>query len=73
MNSRQPISLRVSDMHCNGCAERVATVLERHEDVQSADVSFDTETATIEVNTPHPDVEAMVRAIEQAGFKAERR
>lgn len=61
-------SYRIPDMHCEGCAKRVTTVLERLEGVRSADVSFDDKTAQVEYDEDAVGHDEMRDAVEKAGY-----
>lgn len=64
----QETTLRVPDIKCDGCVERVANVLERLDGVRSARVTLGDKTARVEHDaeaTPPADLEA---AVEKAGY-----
>lgn len=63
--------LLVEGMTCNGCARNVTNAIQRVPGVQSATVSLQDRNALVrwEANA-EPDVTAVVRSIEKAGFKA---
>jgi len=63
------ITLSVPDMKCDGCAEAVESALTKLDLVKRADVSLDTKTVTVELNTDGP-VETLVAAIVAAGYSA---
>ncbi len=60
--------LPVEGMTCASCAARLQRVLGRVEGVESADVNYATAQATISVQPGEVDREALVEAIERAGF-----
>ena len=62
------VSLRIDGMHCDGCAERITTLLEKAPGVRDAAVSFADGQARVRYN-PHTVNEAgLVEVIEQGGF-----
>lgn len=65
------LQLRVPDMRCEGCAERVARVLERIEGVRSADVSLEDKIATVEVVDGAVEIDDLTAAVEKAGYSPE--
>jgi copper chaperone CopZ len=62
---------RVPDMHCQGCANRVATVLERLEGVRSTDVSFEEKTAEVDLADGATEFDDLKAAVEKAGYTVE--
>lgn len=61
--------LSVKGMHCEGCVTRVQAALENVDGVRRAEVSLDEEEATVEADGT-PAGEALVRAVEDAGYEA---
>ena len=61
-------TLRVDGMDCAGCAVAVRTALERVKGVQSAEVDFAAGLASVRGDAP---VEALAKAVAQAGYRAE--
>ena len=64
------ITMKVSGMHCDGCASRIKTVLEKEPGVHKASVSHPTGTAEIRFNERSLNEQRLVGIIEQAGFEA---
>ncbi|MFB6272949.1 MAG: heavy-metal-associated domain-containing protein [Salinibacter sp.] len=62
------VRFRVPDMHCEGCADRVTTVLERLGGVRSAEVSLDDKAAEVKVADDSVDVDDLTAAVETAGY-----
>jgi len=50
------VQIRIPDMKCEGCAERVTRVLERQEGIRSADVSFDEKRSIFMLASPDVEV-----------------
>ena len=63
------VTLRIDGMHCDGCAERIRTVVSREAGVEEAEVSYGAGEARIRYN-PHVVTEkALTEIIEGAGFR----
>jgi Cu+-exporting ATPase len=62
------IDLAISGMTCASCVSRVEKVLNRVPGVTNASVNLATERA--QVNGEHPDLAALIRAVEKAGYGA---
>jgi Cu+-exporting ATPase len=63
------VALGLSGMTCVACAARIERVLNRVPGVQ-ASVNFATETAEIRYDAAHADLQALVNAVEGAGYHA---
>lgn len=61
--------LKIEGMHCDGCAARIRTVLEREPGVRSAEVSFTNKQARVEYNLQSLDEGRLVEVVETAGFE----
>lgn len=72
MMTTQETTLSIGGMHCEGCAERVANVLERLEGVQAAKVSLEDKEAHVTHDADIPSFEQMKEAVEKASYEAER-
>ncbi len=63
------LTLKINGMHCDGCAERIRTVVGKQAGVQQAEVSYTDGEARIHYN-PHAVTEkALAEVIERAGFR----
>ena len=60
--------LKIEGMHCDGCAERIATVLEREPGVRTARASFTNREVQVKFNLRSVDEVRLVQVIETAGF-----
>jgi copper chaperone CopZ len=60
----------ITGMHCNGCAQGLTSELERARGVVSARVSFTNRLAVVAFDTNRTTTATLVKAIEEAGFKA---
>lgn len=62
------VIFNIDGMHCDGCAERVRTLLSKEAGVREARVSFAEGSAEVRYN-PHSTSEARLReVIEKGGF-----
>lgn len=63
-------TIEIEGMHCEGCAERIDTVLRRLDGVSEADVSLAAGRARVRHDADEAPVEALLRAIGRAGYGA---
>jgi Cu+-exporting ATPase len=68
--SQQKINLDITGMHCASCAVRIEEALRAVPGVRAASVNLATEKATVEVDPAQVPVEALIRAVEAAGYGA---
>jgi Cu+-exporting ATPase len=68
----QKVSLSVTGMSCAACARRVEKVLSGTAGVSAANANLAAETATVEYDPASADPEALIRAIEGAGYGVEK-
>ena len=66
------LKLKIDGMNCDGCAERITTVLEKEPGVRKAQVSFAEGFGDIAYNDHSVEEKRIFEVIEQAGFSAER-
>lgn len=66
----QTTELRVDGMTCSGCVKSVSRVLEAVPGVTAAEVSLETGKARVTFDPVQVNVEALVAAIENAGYEA---
>ncbi len=64
---------KVHGMHCDGCAQIIQSVLERHEGVQTCAVSFAEGTARVLFDPARADESRLRSAIEKTGYQVEPR
>ena len=62
---------KVTGMHCEGCANRVTTVLKKVEGVRSAEVSLDKEQAEVAFDTSKTGFNQLKDNVEKAGYGLE--
>jgi len=69
------IELKINGMTCTSCAGRVEKQLNKLENVESANVNFATEVATVKLKEldPQQDIilEELIRAVQSAGYEAD--
>ncbi len=61
------LTITVEGMHCGGCEQTVEDALREVDGVTDASADRDAEAATVSGSA---DVEALVTAVEQAGYRA---
>jgi Cu+-exporting ATPase len=69
MTSLTHIDLQITGMHCASCSARLEKVLNRLPEVQAA-VNIATEKAHIDYNPKQTDLNALIKAVQGAGFDA---
>jgi len=70
MDTTQAVDLSITGMTCASCVSRVEKVLSAVPGVTEVSVNLATERAHIGLTT-HPDLTALIRAVQKAGFEAE--
>jgi Cu+-exporting ATPase len=68
--SQQKINLDITGMHCASCVMHIEEALQALPGVRAASVNLATEKATVEVDPAKAQIEALVRAVEAAGYGA---
>ena len=66
------LTLKIDGMHCDGCAERITTLIEKEPGVRKVAVSFSAGEGRIAYNSLRVMPERIVEVVKQAGFGAER-
>jgi len=66
----QQISLKITGMHCASCVARIEGALRQVPGVRMASVNLATEKALVELDPAGAKVEALVCAVEEAGYGA---
>ncbi len=64
----RPLDLPVEGMTCGSCSARVQRILERRDDVESAEVNYATGKARV-VLGEHPDLDGIASAVEKIGYQ----
>jgi copper chaperone CopZ len=65
---REQVAFDVPDMKCSGCVERMQSVLARLDGVQSASTDLEEKTATVRHDADRTSPDAILDAIETAGY-----
>jgi len=66
----QQMSLKITGMHCASCVARIEGALRQVPGVRMASVNLATEKALVELDPAEAKVEALVSAVEEAGYGA---
>lgn len=69
---REQAAFDVPDLKCSGCVERVQSVLGRVDGVQSASADLEAMTATVRYDADRTSPDALLEAIEKAGYSPTR-
>ena len=64
------VSLNIEGMHCNSCASGIQMVLQSTDGVINASASYDTKKGEVEFDEEKTNLENIIKAIEQLGYKA---
>jgi len=64
------IALDIAGMHCNSCASGIQMVLQSTDGVVNASASYDTKKGEVEFDEEKTNLENIIKAIEQLGYKA---
>jgi Cu+-exporting ATPase len=68
----EKLTFNIPDLHCKGCAERSANILERVDGVQTASVTFDDKSAEVEYDSDKASFDEMKAALTKANYTAEK-
>lgn len=61
----------IEGMHCGACATGIEMFLSNTEGVNSAKISFEEKKAEVEYDETKASDEKIIKAVEEAGFKAQ--
>jgi copper chaperone CopZ len=67
------VTLKIEDMHCDGCAAKIQTALERSTGVRKASVSFDDGEARVLYDPEAVAESQLIATIENIGYRVARR
>lgn len=70
MASVKKIPLNISGMHCASCASGIQMVLQNTDGVVNAFASYDTKKGEVEFDEEKTNTDAILKVIEQLGYKA---
>lgn len=70
MPAIKKIGLNIERMHCASCASGIQMVLQSTDGVLNASASYDTKKGEVEFDEEKTNLGAILRAIEQLGYKA---
>lgn len=68
----EKLRFKIPNLHCKGCADRSANILEQQEGVKQADVTFDDKSAEVEFDSGQISFEQMKEALAKADYAAEK-
>ena len=66
------LDLKIGGMHCDGCADRIQSLLEKSSGIQTASVSFQTGKGMVYFRPRTLDEEQIITMIERAGFTVDK-
>lgn len=66
----EKIELDVEGMHCGSCAVGIQMIISQMEGVGSASADYDKKKAWVEFDSAKTSKEAIMKAIEELGYKA---
>ena len=62
------LDLTISGMHCDDCATRISSLLEKEAGVREVSISYETGTASLVYHSHAIEKKRIVAVIERAGF-----
>lgn len=65
------LALKISGMHCDGCAETIEALLAAEPGVQASSASYTTGTARVLYDPATTETSRLIAAIERAGYRVE--
>jgi len=60
----------IEGMHCNSCASGIQLVLQNTDGVLNASASYDSKKGEVEFDEEKTNIDTIVKAIDQLGYKA---
>lgn len=69
----EKLTFDIPDLHCEGCADRSANILEHLNGVENANVTFDDKSAEVEFDPDQASFEDFKEALAKANYTAERK
>ncbi|NGP90036.1 heavy-metal-associated domain-containing protein [Fodinibius halophilus] len=66
------LKFNIPDLHCGGCADRSAEILEELEGVKQATVSIDDKSAEVSYNPEQASFNTFKEALAEANYTAEK-
>ncbi|OGH13546.1 MAG: hypothetical protein A3H50_00340 [Candidatus Levybacteria bacterium RIFCSPLOWO2_02_FULL_37_10] len=64
------VTLNIQGMHCNSCASGIQMVLQSTDGVLNASANYDAKKGEVEFDEERTNIDAILKAIEQLGYKA---
>lgn len=66
----EKLELNIEGMHCGSCAVGIQMLVSQMDGVKSAEVSYENKKAVFEFDPAKTNKEAIVKAIEELGYRA---
>ena len=66
------VKLEIEGMTCGSCAASITTALKKIDGVRTVEISFEQKGGTVEFDPAKANEQAIVEAVNNAGFKAQR-
>lgn len=63
-------ALNIAGMHCGSCASGIQMVLQNTDGVINASANYDTKKGEVEFDEEKTNIDAILKAIDQLGYKA---
>lgn len=70
MTKVKKVNLKIDGMHCNSCASGIQLVLQGTDGVINVSASYDSKEGKVEFDEEKTNLDSIIRAIEQLGYKA---
>jgi len=70
MPTIKKVGINISGMHCASCASGIQMVLQGTDGVLNASASYDSKKGEVEFDEEKTNLESIIKAIEQLGYKA---
>ena len=64
------VNLAIEGMHCNSCSSGIQMVLQSTDGVINASASYDTKKGEVEFDEEKTNIDSIIKAIDQLGYKA---
>lgn len=64
------VGLAIEGMHCNSCSSGIQMVLQGTDGVLNASANYDSKRGEVEFDEEKTNIDTIVKAIEQLGYKA---
>ncbi len=62
------LTMKIDGMHCDGCADRIHSLLEKETGIRTAEVSYGDANANVTFNEHATSADRITEIVERAGF-----